>query len=31
MSRAIVNIGAHDLIVLEHLAAIVMSQQSLCH
>ena len=29
--RAIVNIGSHDLIVLQHLATIVMSQLGLCH
>ena len=29
--RAIVNIVSNDLIVLQHLATIVMSQQGLCH
>ena len=29
-TRAIVNIGSHDLIVLQHLATIVTWQQSLC-
>ena len=30
-SRTIVNIVLRDLIVLQHLATIVMSQQALCH